>query len=228
MRLIQKLSPALILGFLLVATASNARAHDDVDAAFCARIVARVDQIQQLDPLHDCMEFYYHNGRHENPPGSFNHTIRLGYRILELDSSDEDTTSTVVWLLYSKYATWRKNPEWMPDGATKLDEALALMHRGLANNPQSANLPLTIGHIFEGLVKFYHPEKAPLLFMLYERANLLAQDDRTRIRARLDLGHAHRKYGTCADALHWYREVLRVDSANAVALREIGKLACAR
>ena len=82
------------------------------------------------------------------------------------------------------------------------------------------------GHIFEGLVKFYNPEKASLLFMLYGRGNLLAQDDRTRIRARLDLGHAHRKYGTCADALHWYREVLRVDPANAVALREIEKLAC--
>jgi tetratricopeptide (TPR) repeat protein len=114
----------------------------------------------------------------------------------------------------------------MPDGATKANEAIALARQSIRANPQSAMLPLEIGKIFDSMVQFYLRDQATLLYELYERANALAREDRMRIRARLNLGHAHRKYGRCEDAVKWYREVLLIDSANEVARRELSRLSC--
>lgn len=194
------------------------------DLPTCQNAVNNVARITDISLLNDCMDFFWHNGDAENPPGSFNNQITLGERWVQLDPQATQTYTVVAWLLWSKFATWQHDPKQMPDGATKAQEAIDLLLVGRRANPTDADYHLDCGETMLGLAKFHAPQYYSFVEDSYKLADRYFTDPAKKVRARLNLGHTYRYENKIPDAIDAYESVLAIDPNNVVAQRYLAIL----
>jgi len=169
-------------------------------------------------------DILWHNQALDRPPGSFNDIIRLHYRVLELDPTAVDVTTTTAWLLWSKWVTWKRDPEAMPDGKTKLREALALLEQGSTQNAGNARYAYEAARILTPVARFHRKDLTQTVLHYLKTAHRLETDPRRLVRIRLDIAHQYRLGGNRKKAREWYRDVLKLDPKQRVALSYLDKL----
>jgi tetratricopeptide (TPR) repeat protein len=209
------------------ALATSAGAAPKNELTRCIHAADHASQIHDPALLVACMDFFFQNGEHDSPPGSFNRVIALGYRELELEPRNTSIYAEVAWLLYSKYATWTRAPDQMPDGESKAREAVELLLSGRKHLNGEASFHMEAGNTIWPLARYHLPEYYAFTIESFERADALAPPAKTRVRARLNLGHIHRELGDREPAISWYRKVLDIEPKNAVAIKYLKQLGAA-
>lgn len=175
--------------------------------------------------LKECMGFYIDNQQFDSPQGSYNKAIRIGYRIVTIDHKDIDTYTTIAWLLWSKWVSWTKNPNRMPDGEGKADQAVELLNWGKQWNRKSERFYKESADTIWPLAKYYRTDLYEFVIENYRKADLLAgENDLVRVRVRLNLGHAYRQIHEKQNAIYWYKRVLELAPANDIAIRYLACL----
>jgi tetratricopeptide (TPR) repeat protein len=193
-------------------------------ASTCQAALQNLAQVTDIDLLNDCMEYYWHHGDEENPPGSYNNTIALGRRWVQVDPQATQTYTVVAWLLWSKWVTWSNHPEQMPDGATKAQEAIDLLLVGRAANSTDGDYHLDCGNTILPLAKFHLPQYYPFVEKSFQLADQYFTDPAKKVRTRLNLGHTYRYENKKAEAIAAYKSVLEIDPNNTVAIRYLKEL----
>jgi tetratricopeptide (TPR) repeat protein len=189
-----------------------------VGARLTENLQASIDVI--LIPL--LMDYYWHNGQLDDPPGSFDHTIRLGYRFLELEPREpaaKGLYGDVAWLLWSRWVTWKQDPRQMPVGEGDDVRALQLLQRGSRQNPDSAFYHFDAAVTLLGLAQNHNPRYYDFILEALGIAEVKAGDDAMKLRARMTLGHVYRKMRRYDEARHWYNQVLAMEPDNEIATR---------
>lgn len=198
---------------------------DQVIYEFSERVIQDLNRQYDADLLRECMGFYLDNQQLDNPQGSYNKAIRLGYQIVNIDHQDIDTYTTVAWLLWSKWVCWTKKPNRMLDGEGKADEAIELLNWGEQWNQKSARFYKESADTIWPLAKYYRADLYDFVIENYRKADLLAgSNDLQRIRIRLNLGHIYRQIGEEKPAIYWYRRVIEIAPNNEVACRYLARL----
>ncbi|MBT3374161.1 MAG: tetratricopeptide repeat protein [Lentisphaerae bacterium] len=176
--------------------------------------------LEHLDELRDpelaavLGEHLWHHQNEDSPPGSYNGIIALAYRQVELDPQVVRAYTDTAWLLWSKWVSWKQDPEGMPDGEDGVTRALALLRRGAEANPDSARYHYDAGMTLMPLARSHLPDLYPTVNRHLERAVDLSDDLRLRILAGRQLGHNFRLAGDVDSAERWYRRVLELDPDN--------------
>ncbi|MCE7910363.1 MAG: hypothetical protein DCC43_00940 [Candidatus Brocadia sp.] len=184
-----------------------------------------LDRQHDADLLRECMGFYIDNQQFDNPEGSYNKAIRIGYQILNIDRKDIDTYTTMAWLLWSKWVSWTINPTRMPDGEGKADQAVELLNWGKQWNLKSERFYKESADTIWPLAKHYRTDLYGFVIENYRKADLLAEsNDLARVRIRLNLGHAYRQINEKKTAIAWYKRVLEIAPTNEIAIHYLACL----
>ena len=194
------------------------------DAATCARVVRQRSSYSRVDALLSCMDFYFSNPEYDEPEGSFNNILKLGARVVEVDPLQASTYTNVAWLMWSKWVTWKDNPERMPDGADMADRAVAFLRQGEQALANDALYRKDEGDTIWPLAQFHLPDLYAFVIESYRAANALTADPAVQVRVRLNLGHVYKQLQQNTEAATWYRAVLEVDPDNAVAKRSLAEV----
>lgn len=198
---------------------------DRLDYEFHESVLQDISRQYDTELLRESMGFYLDNQQFDSPEGSYNKAIRLGYQIVNVDRRDIDTYTTMAWLLWSKWVSWNKEPNRMPDGGGKADEAVELLNWGKQWNQKSARYYKESADTIWPLAKYYRADLYDFVIENYRKADLLAEaNDLLRIRVRLNLGHVYRQTGQKRPAMFWYRRVLEIAPKNEVAGRYLAHL----
>ncbi|NUO10365.1 MAG: hypothetical protein HUU08_17185 [Candidatus Brocadia sp.] len=198
---------------------------DQIIYEFSERALQDINHQYDADLLRECMGFYLDNQQLDNPQGSYNKAIRLGYQIVSIDHKDIDTYTTVAWLLWSKWVCWTRKPNRMPDGEGKADEAVKLLSWGKQWNQKSARFYKESADTIWPLAKYYRADLYDFVIENYQKADLLAlANDLFKVRVRLNLGHIYRQTGKKETAVYWYQRVLEIAPDNEVAGRYLAYL----
>jgi len=198
---------------------------DQVIYEFGERALQDLNRQYDTDLLRECMGFYLDNQQFDSPEGSYNKVILLGYKILDVDRQDVDTYTTMAWLLWSKWVCWTRNPNQMPDGEGKADEAIRLLNWGKQWNQKSVRFFKESADIIWPLAKYYRADLYEFLIENYRKADLLAgSNSLLRTRVRLNLGHIYRQIGKKNLASYWYQRVIEIAPNNEVANRYLAHL----
>jgi len=195
----------------------------------CLNVLNKINQIYDANLIVDCVNFFWHHGEYDN--GSYNNVITLNKRLLQLDPKDVDSLTNTLWLLYSKWVSWKKDPTLMPDGENKIDEAFLLINQYEKYNLRNYLFYLNVALQMDALFKFYRNDLIPFSINYYKKVVTLvsrsssAEAVKGRLRAELNLGHWYSfKNADLVSALGWYKEALITDPANRVAQRRINEI----
>lgn len=223
-----------LAGILLVMTTGSSFAtdkgqrisdSDQVIYEFGEKVLRDLNRQYDTDLLRECMGFYLDNQQFDNPEGSYNKAIRLGYQIVNIDRQDIDTYTTMAWLLWSKWVCWTKKPNRMPDGEGKADEAIELLNWGKQWNPKSARFYIESADTIWPLAKHYRTDLYGFLIENYRKAeNLTGANDLLKVRLRLNLGHIYRQIGIKESAIYWYKKAMEIAPNNEIADRYLAQL----
>lgn len=192
---------------------------------FGERVLQDLNYQHDTELLRECMGFYLDNQQFDSPQGSYTKAIRLGYQIVTIDHKDIDTYTTMAWLLWSKWVCWTKNPNRMPDGEGKADEAVDLLNWGKQWNLKSERFYKESADAIWPLAKYHRTDLYDFVIENYRKADLLAgSNDLLRVRIRLNLGHIYRQINEKKPATYWYKRVLEIAPNNEVAARYLAHL----
>ena len=189
----------------------------------CSKVIKNLNFVWDKEILYSCSAFYWHNGGYDDPPSSYNNVIKIHYRLLTLDPRDVDTYGTTAWLLWSKWVTWKKDPQAMPDGEGKKDESIRIFDNGITYNRRNALFYNEYAGHMLGFLKDY--ERA---IELYKRTDELATDNKLREQARLNVARCYRHIGQNESAIIWYKAVLEINPQNQNAINALAELEAAR
>lgn len=185
------------------------------------------DRMQDVSFVAVVADHIWHHQHLDSPPGSFNRIIDLNRRIIELRPHHADTYSTTAWLLWSKWVTWSMHPERMPDGETKLDEALELLEAGEKQNPRSADFLFQAGTVLMPVARHHKPELTERVESYLRRAAETAGDGPLAVATRRTLAAHYFRHNQPALAQRWYRKLLEADPDNTVAKQRLEELRAA-
>ncbi|MCC6579010.1 MAG: tetratricopeptide repeat protein [Phycisphaeraceae bacterium] len=200
--------------------------HRDPEGHIGQRLTEQLSTTVDILLICALMDFYWHHGNLDNPPGSFDHCIRLGYRYLELEPKEPGAGtmySDTAWLLWSRWVNWKNDPKQMPVGEGDDEVALRLLERGSAVNPDNAPYHYDAAMSLWGLAQFHNPKYYDFITRSLKVAAANAKDDKLKARVFMQLGHAYRKQGQMAEAKTWYEKVLSVEPENEIARRIIAE-----
>ncbi len=166
-------------------------------------------------------EFYWHHGHLDNPPGSFDSIIRISYRVLELEPQTASIYADTAWLLWSRWVTWKQDPEKMPIGENDDKTAVALLLRGRKACPDNAAYHFDAAMTVWGLARHHKPEYWGFILDSLQLAKKTVKPENQwlNVRIRMTLGHVYRQLEQYDDARKAYQSVLEVDPENAIAQR---------
>ncbi len=195
-------------------------------ALWVHRHAARIDDPEFLVTVSD---YFWHNQELDRPPGSYSRLVDLNLRALELAPHAVSVYGTTAWLLWSNWVSWKQDPQSIPGGGTKLDEALALLARGDRANPGNAEFLYEAGTVLLPLVQYHRPDLAPLAGSYLRRAAEAARGrGAIALKAwRAYAGHLYR-HGRYEQAARWYRKLLRQFPETEVAERRLREMSDAK
>jgi len=185
---------------------------------------SHADSIEDVQLLARVADHFWHNQELDSPPGSYNRLVKINLRLLEIVPHETALYGTTAWLLWSKWVSWKQDPKSMPDGKTKLDEALALLARGDKANPGDATFLLEAGTVLMPVVKHHRPDLAPTVDDYLRRAAEAATAGKIAVRARRTYAGFLFSREQYATARSWYRKLLEVAPNNEVARRRLREL----
>jgi len=188
-------------------------------------VCEHVDSLDDSAFLMQVSDYFWHHQDQDSPPGSYNRVIRINLRILELEPDAAGLCGTTAWLLWSKWVSWKLQPESMPDGATALDRALALLARGVQAHPQDPRFLLEAGTVLMPLVRRHRPDLAPLMENYLRQAAEAARSGRIAVRAWRTYAGILLQQRRYSEAARWYRRVLEIDPGNEIARRQLARIA---
>jgi hypothetical protein len=199
------------------------------DEQKCLNVIKKIDYVYDENLIVTCIDFFWHSGVYDN--FSYNNVITLNKRLLQLDPTDIETLTNTLWLLYSKWVTWKKDPVVMPDGEGKIDEAFFLIDKYEKYNARNYLFYLNVALQMDALFKYHRNDLIPFSINYYKKVVSLvprtssAEAVKSRLRSELNLGHWYSfKNVDIANALVWYKEALITDPANRVAQRRIKEI----
>ncbi|MBN2449632.1 MAG: hypothetical protein JXR77_04545 [Lentisphaeria bacterium] len=167
--------------------------------------------------------FWHHQGL-DRPPGSYNRLIDMNLRIIELAPREADAYSTTAWLLWSKWVSWKTDPERMPDGEGKVEKALALLAQGEKLNGNAPDYLYQAGTVLTPLMRFHRPDLHDTVRDYLLRAATAAGDGPLAVRTRRALAAHFFLRQEYDQATLWYRRLLEVDPENEVATRRLREI----
>ncbi|HQU30386.1 MAG: hypothetical protein HRU72_12770 [Planctomycetia bacterium] len=189
------------------------------------RVLQDLEWQYDTEQLRECMGFYIDNQQFDSPQGSYNNAIRIGYQIVAINHKDIDTYTTMAWLLWSKWVSWTKNPNRMPDGERKADQAVELLNWGEKWNQKSVRFYKESADTIWPLAKYHRTDFYKFVIENYRKAELLSgANDLSKVRIRLNLGHAYRQIREKKTAIYWYKKVLEIAPTNETAIRYLAHL----
>ncbi len=182
-------------------------------------MIAELSTSTDLDLMSLLMDWYWHHEHLDTPPASFERIIRMGYRYVEVEPTAGSIYCNTAWLLWSRWVTWKQDPEKMPIGAGGAEAAQQVLLRGRAANPTDA------AHLFEaamtlwGLARFHDQKYYQFILDSLHQAEQCAKEPQLHARIRMTLGHVYKQLGQREQAKQWYEKVLEVDPENEIAPR---------
>lgn len=182
-------------------------------------ILGHLEQVYSTEILDQCAEYYWHNA----PSSNFNEVIACTNRRIELDPQVIEPYTTNAWLMWSEWVVWKLDPHKMPEAQGRVDEAVRLIKKGRAANPDSAAYHLDAAETMAPLARHHRPDLMDFVIRYYLYAEELATDRDMQIRIRKGLGHRYREQDKIPEAVEWYQAVLALDHQNKVALRYLKK-----
>ena len=84
------------------------------------------------------------------------------------------------------------HPDRISDGEGKTEEAVRLIKKGRAANPDSAAYHFVAAHTLEPLARHHRPELMPFVIQYYLYAEALATECALRVHVPLTMGHRFR------------------------------------
>lgn len=173
------------------------------------------------DLMWQLMDYYWHRGDLDTPPASFNRTILMSYRFVELEPESPTIYANAAWLLWSRWVSWKKNPEKRELGEGDDAKALAFLQRGRKALPEHSPYHYDAGMTLWGLARYHDPKYWDFIIESFILADKHATTQRDTIRARLMLGHAYRQTDQLEKAKQAYQRVLEADPEHEIAKRLI-------
>ncbi len=186
--------------------------------------VKNPESVYEQNVLIRCSNYMWHHQALDDPPGSFNGIIELTFRRVELQPKMVDPYSTIAWLLWSKWVTWKKSPEDMPDGKGGIKKAIRVLRQGKVPNSKNPEYYFEAATTMMPVAQNHRPEIYRFVTDYLKQANKLAQDDGMHAETRKVLGHCYRHMEKPEKAIAWYRKVLDVESDHKIAKKYIRKL----
>ena len=186
-------------------------------------VLDHLQQVYSTEILDVCTDYFGHHSDPRGSPYGFGRSVACINRRIELDPQDIEAYTLNAWLLWSDWVTWKLHPDRISDGEGKAEEAVRLIKKGRAANPDSAAYHFDAALTLEPLAHYHRPELMPFVIRYYLYAEDLATETALRVRIRLNLGHRFRQQGKTEEAIRWYRAVLEIDPENRVAHRYLDK-----
>lgn len=212
-----------VLGIAPTSSYSHALSTADQvnrQAKACGVVLNNLPLFRDQQKLVKCMDFYFFYQDFDPEPGSFNAPIKIGYRVISLNPHFVDIYRAVAWMLWSKWETWTENPEAMPDGESKLNEAVNLLSQGLRYNTDSVVYLVEAAYVLWPVAQRHKPELYDLVLNWFVRADvLMSAPIRDRIRVRLNIAHIYRNTLRTEAAIAGYLAVLELDPSQQTAQR---------
>lgn len=186
--------------------------------------IANRDRLYSPEVIDVCSDYIWHNAGLDNPPGSFNEIINLMLRRIELDPQVIDPYATTAWLLWSKWVTWKDDPEQMPDGKTGVDRAVRLLEQGRMANPDNASYHFETAATVMPLARFHREDLYDFVIANLKRAHSLAESDDFKARIGKFLAHNYRHADQPEAALEWYEKAVSLDPEDEISKKNIEQL----
>ncbi|MDI9383121.1 MAG: tetratricopeptide repeat protein [Verrucomicrobiota bacterium] len=190
--------------------------------ARCEQVMRELDQVQDIELLFECQEFYWHAPDHDDPPGSYQNITKLIQRSLELDPFQADQYANLAFLYYSQWCSWKKRPEEAPYGAGGAEGARNVLEIGSFYCWNNAQFHIEAGLQFSTMARYHDPAfHVPAIRFLEWTAALPNATPAQQARALISIGHIHRAQGDKAAAREAYQMAIRAEPDNLIAPRQI-------
>jgi tetratricopeptide (TPR) repeat protein len=203
------------------AKALAAAIRNDPDGHIGTWVKADLAHCIDVELMCQLNEFYWHHGNLDTPPGSFDSIIRISYRVLELEPTSASIYTDTAWLLWSRWVSWKQDPEKMPVGEDDDKTAIALMLRGRKACPDNASYHFDAAMTAWGLARYHKPEYWDFILdsLKLARKTVKPEEHWLNVRIRMTLGHVYRHLQRLDEARKAYESVFEVDPENAIAKR---------
>ena len=163
-------------------------------------VLDHLQQVYSTEILDVCTDYFGHHSDPRGSPYGFGRSVACINRRIELDPQDIEAYTLNAWLLWSDWVTWKLHPDRISDGEGKAEEAVRLIKKGRAANPDSAAYHFDAAQTLEPLARHHRPELMPFVIQYYLYAEALATGTALRVRVRLNLGHRFRQQGKTEEA----------------------------
>lgn len=195
------------------------------DSSQCIRLVHNVQNTRDLELLQTCYDFFWANPDLDPLGGQFTSMILIGKRVVKLVPTAATYYTNTAWLDWSGYATWLRDPESVPDGEFRAEDAIELLESGMPYLGNNLAYLKDCADTIWPLASYHKKNLLPWVVDRYQKVFHLSPDQTIRIRVGLNLGHLYRKdISDKVIAIEWYKKVLEIDPDNAVAIKFIKQL----
>lgn len=195
------------------------RKEEEARLARIARCEDMADHAQRhsnLEKVSECVDVIWHS----HTDVGYKRLIALGKRVVELDPSDYEMTTTVAWLYYSKWVMWKNGNENVgPEDEHAMEKALAYLDAQSKHpeNEFNSSYHMAAAHLLAPAAKVHDGGLFPTVIRYYLKAEVFSDDPSVKLRARLSIAHAYRHSGKCERAEAWYKKALSIDPENRAA-----------
>ncbi|HAI11998.1 MAG TPA: hypothetical protein DCM28_09860 [Phycisphaerales bacterium] len=185
-----------------------------------------LDNAIDTELMAQLMDWYWHHGHVDVPPGSFDSIIKLTYRYVQLEPTAGTMYCNAAWLLWSRWVSWKQDPEKMPVGENDDQTAIKFLIQGRKACIDDAAYHHEAAMTVWGLARFHNRDYFNFILDSLHLAEKAVKPDNQwlHIRIRLTLGHTYRQLDDLDNALKAYRTVLELDPDQEVAKRIIDEL----
>lgn len=192
-------------------TAVKAALKNDDHGYIGDMMMAELDHSIDTDLMWHLMDYYWHHGHLDDPPASFQRTILMSYRFVQLEPQSPAIYNNAAWLLWSRWVSWKRDPENRQRGEGDDERAHQFLLEGRKTNATDPEYHFDAAMTLWGLAN-YHDKK----YFDFVRDSLLLADQyatetKLQMKVRLMLGHTYRVTGKTELARKAYQRVLEVD-----------------
>lgn len=192
----------------------------------CLSVYEQRAQVRSLSQLIDCMKYFTDEPDFTGRISTFDRSIELGRRALEVEPRSIYVYQELSWLLFSQWSTWNVYHRYEPRvaGEDYYKEIFTILARGEELLGDDARFHDVAAKAVWNLAVFYMPEHYAFVIDHYKKADARATSTAFRVRIRLDLAYAYLRQGSRNEAVQTYHSVLKLDAHQKIAQRYLALL----